>query len=84
MDVRMPVMDGLDATRAIRAGAATAQLNALTPIIAVTANALEQDRQECLAAGMNDFLPKPLLMDQLDRCLKQWLPKPPKQTTPGD
>lgn len=75
MDVRMPVMDGLDAARAIRASAASAGLNALTPIIAVTANALEADRQECLAAGMNDFLPKPLLMDALDRCLRQWLPK---------
>ncbi|MFN5512722.1 MAG: ATP-binding protein [Burkholderiales bacterium] len=73
MDVRMPIMDGLDATRAIRAD--TEGLNARTPIIAVTANALEEDRALCVAAGMNDFLPKPLLMDHLDRCLTQWLPK---------
>lgn len=84
MDVRMPVMDGLDATRAIRAGKGTQGkgLNAETPIIAVTANALAEDRELCLAAGMNDFLPKPLLMDQLDRCLRQWLPK--NNPTQGD
>lgn len=84
MDVRMPVVDGLDATRAIRASAPSMGLNALTPIIAITANALEHDRQECLAAGMNDFLAKPLLMDQLDRCLKQWFPKSSPQPAPGD
>jgi CheY-like chemotaxis protein len=84
MDVRMPVMDGLDAARAIRAstGPQGQGLNAQTPIIAITANVLEEDREQCLAAGMSDFLPKPLLMDQLDRCLRQWLPK--NNPTPGD
>jgi signal transduction histidine kinase/ActR/RegA family two-component response regulator len=74
MDIRMPVMDGLAATRAIRASASQGGLNASTPIIAVTANALDEDRAMCMQAGMNDFLAKPLLMDHLDRCIRQWLP----------
>jgi signal transduction histidine kinase/ActR/RegA family two-component response regulator len=74
MDIRMPVMDGLEATRAIRASASEGGLNASTPIIAVTANALDEDRAMCVQAGMNDFLAKPLLMDHLDRCIRQWLP----------
>ena len=56
MDVQMPVMDGLTATRAIRANPAIARL----PIIAVTAGALKEERRRALAAGMNDFLAKPL------------------------
>ncbi len=53
MDMRMPVMDGLSATRAIR------ERGDATPIIAMTANALESDRLECIQSGMNDFVPKP-------------------------
>lgn len=53
MDMRMPVMDGLTATRAIR------DRGDATPIIAMTANALESDRIECIQSGMNDFIPKP-------------------------
>ena len=60
MDVQMPVMDGLTASRAIRANPAWAQL----PIVAMTANAYESDRQACLKAGMNEFLTKPLQADQ--------------------
>lgn len=74
MDIRMPVMDGLAATKAIRASEAHGGLNASTPIIAVTANALDEDRAMCVQAGMNDFLAKPLLMDHLDRCIRQWIP----------
>lgn len=74
MDIRMPVMDGLTAARAIRDSASEGGLNAATPIIAVTANALDDDRALCVQAGMNDFLAKPLLMDHLGRCIRQWLP----------
>jgi CheY-like chemotaxis protein len=57
MDMQMPVMDGLDATRAIRALESPVSN---TPIIAVTANPFEDARQKCLAAGMNDFISKPI------------------------
>ncbi len=69
MDVLIPVMDGLQATRAIR------QLpkgNAI-PIIAMTANAFEDDRQACIAAGMEDFAAKPIDPDALFATLNTWL-----------
>ncbi|MBQ3304934.1 MAG: response regulator, partial [Clostridia bacterium] len=69
MDMRMPVMDGLAATRAIRAldrpDAAT------IPIIALTANAFEEDVRQCLQAGMNAHLSKPVEMDQLKAALRR-------------
>src|SRR5689334_18220160 len=58
MDVQMPVMDGLTATRTIR-DRERAQ-GGHVPIVAVTAHALDQDRQRCLAAGMDEYLPKPI------------------------
>jgi CheY-like chemotaxis protein len=73
MDCLMPVMDGYDATAAIRklAGDRGAQL----PIIALTANALQSDRQRCLDAGMDDFLAKPFTLQQLQTQLARWLPR---------
>ena len=69
MDVQMPEMDGLEATRRIRAMPQHAAL----PIIALTANAFAEDRQACLAAGMSDYLAKPVMPQQLFNCLLHWL-----------
>lgn len=74
MDCQMPVMDGFEATRLIRARERTLGLPRL-PIIALTASAYAEDRQQCMAAGMDDFIAKPaslaLLLDALDR----WTPR---------
>lgn len=67
MDMRMPEMDGLEATRAIRAQGGTT-----TPIIALTANASGNDRNECLAAGMDDFLTKPFDPEDLLGMISRW------------
>ncbi|MDO8417864.1 MAG: response regulator [Agitococcus sp.] len=73
MDCQMPEMDGFDATRAIRLFEQSHD-RSRTPIIALTANAQEGDREECLAAGMTDFLPKPLKQDALHILLKKYQP----------
>ena len=70
MDCLLPGMDGFDATRAIRAGLNGRPL----PIVALTANVMPEDRAECLASGMDDFLPKPVRRADLYACLKKWLP----------
>ncbi|MEI6654647.1 MAG: ATP-binding protein [Verrucomicrobiota bacterium] len=76
MDMQMPVMDGLEATRLIR-GPLSAAINPQVPIIAMTANTLQGDRQDCLDAGMNDFVSKPLTRQMLATVLEQWLPQAP-------
>lgn len=69
MDCRLPGIDGFAATRAIRAGLNGRPL----PIIALTANVMPEDRAECLGAGMDDFLSKPVKRAELYACLKRWL-----------
>ena len=69
MDVQMPDIDGLEATRRIRNHACSRQ----TPIVALTANALPEDRVACEAAGMNAFLTKPIREADLRSCLETWL-----------
>ncbi|MBF0611721.1 MAG: response regulator [Magnetococcales bacterium] len=75
MDMQMPEMDGLEATRRIRAWEKEHGVLQPTPIVAMTANAMAQDRQECLAAGMDQFISKPVRLKRLREVLTQWLPK---------
>jgi PAS domain S-box-containing protein len=69
MDMQMPVMDGVTATERIRA------LGLTLPVVAMTANAMATDRERCLAAGMNDFVSKPIHPQELFRVVCRWLPQ---------
>ncbi|MGI9134393.1 MAG: ATP-binding response regulator, partial [Rhodoferax sp.] len=72
MDVQMPVMSGYEATQSIRRWEADSGRPRL-PIIALTADAFPEDRQRCLAAGMDDFLTKPVVMAEVETALARWL-----------
>lgn len=73
MDCQMPVLDGFDATRQIRANEVKGNINPHTPIVALTANAHDKDRERCLAVGMDDYLPKPIVRDDLYNMLAKYL-----------
>ncbi|MEO5333678.1 MAG: ATP-binding protein [Magnetococcus sp. YQC-5] len=73
MDCHMPEMDGFMATREIRRLEHEAGLDQRLPIIAVTANVMPENREECLTAGMDDFLAKPFKIEELQRILQSWL-----------
>lgn len=78
MDCQMPEMDGFEAARKIRADeAAKRAASGRVAIVALTANAMKEDRDLCLDAGMDDFLSKPFTLDQLGAILKRWLPGTP-------
>lgn len=74
MDVQMPEMDGLTATSQIREIEAQKLLSRV-PIVALTANAMRDDREKCIEAGMDDYIPKPIRKHQIGEMLDKWLPK---------
>ena len=75
MDCRMPIMDGYEATSAIRTAESFG--GGHIPIIGVTAYAFEGDREKCLAAGMDDYVTKPLTLEAVKQMLSRWLPDQP-------
>jgi two-component system, sensor histidine kinase and response regulator len=83
MDVRMPELSGLDATQQIRSAQSRVQ-NHRVPIVALTAYATQQDRDECLASGMDDYISKPVTPRDLSAVIERWLyanPSPLPQVT---
>ena len=82
MDCQMPIMDGYEATRTIRAAEAEAQDDKRIPVIALTAHAMKGADEECFAAGMDGYLSKPIDRAELVACMKRWLGEPEAATAP--
>jgi signal transduction histidine kinase/DNA-binding NarL/FixJ family response regulator len=80
MDCHMPVMDGLEATRAIRE---TESDGRHIPIIAMTANAMQGEREKCLAAGMDDYITKPIMLSGVEESLRRWANGEPQGALPA-
>ncbi len=81
MDMQMPEMDGLEATRKLRSGTVQGA-DSRVPVVAMTANAMEGDKQRCLEAGMDDYIAKPIDPAALQQVLRHWLK--PSQTPPSE
>jgi CheY-like chemotaxis protein/HPt (histidine-containing phosphotransfer) domain-containing protein len=82
MDVQMPVMDGFEATRIIRLPDSSV-LDHAVPVLAMTAHAMQGDRERCLAAGMNDYVAKPIDPHALIAALERWLAPAPMDSPPS-
>jgi CheY-like chemotaxis protein len=77
MDCQMPEMDGFAATQAIRRlEVASGRQNERVPVIALTANAMKEDRARCIAAGMDDYVSKPIRAAELESVLGRWIKAP--------
>jgi signal transduction histidine kinase/DNA-binding response OmpR family regulator/HPt (histidine-containing phosphotransfer) domain-containing protein/HAMP domain-containing protein len=88
MDCQMPEMDGYEATRLIRQWeqqeAPNGRRGRRLPVVALTAHAMKGDRARCLEAGMDDYLTKPLEIEELAKTLTRWLPRPEALASPGN
>jgi CheY-like chemotaxis protein len=82
MDCQMPELDGFEVTRQIR-NEASAVLNHQVTIIAMTANAMAEDRERCIKAGMDDYLPKPVKPQELEQMLDRWVSEQRTGQTPA-